>query len=69
MGLRESVHGEWAGDEDLGTGDLKSLYVEYKRRCGHVRSLGTHKSFTHLDAKLTEDLSFLEKNDDVAKQN
>ena len=50
------------------SGDLKSLYEEYKTRCGRVRSLGTHKSFTHLDAELTEDLSFLEKNDDVAKQ-
>lgn len=68
MGLRESVQGEWAGDEAFGTGELKSLYEEYKARCARVRSLGTEKSFMHLDAELTEDLSFLVKNNDVAKR-
>ena len=57
-----------AEDEDLGTGELKSPYEEYKARCACVRSLGTEKSFMHLDAELTEDLSFLVKNNDVAKR-
>ena len=31
-GLRESVHGTWAGDEDLGDGSLQILFNEYKAR-------------------------------------
>lgn len=34
-GLRESMHGTWAGDEDLGDGSLQALYVDYKARFYH----------------------------------
>ncbi|CAB3998785.1 Hypothetical predicted protein [Paramuricea clavata] len=39
MGLRESVRGEWSGDEDLGSGELKVLHEEYKSRCAFVHEL------------------------------
>ena len=40
-GLRESMRGTWAGDEDLGDGSLQALYADYKARCVFVKSVGT----------------------------
>ena len=31
-GLRESVAGKWAGDEDLGDKTLEELFAEYRKR-------------------------------------
>ena len=38
-GLRESVCGSWAGDEDLGDGCLQDLYKKYKNDCSCVKKL------------------------------
>ena len=40
-GLRESMRGIWAGDEDLGDGSLQTLYESYKARCTFVKSIGS----------------------------
>ena len=69
MGLRESVCGEWSGDEDLGSGELKVLYEEYKSRCACVRALGMQKNnFARLNSALEADLTFLVKGDESAKK-
>ena len=39
-GLRESVKGKWAGDEDLGDGVMERLEAEYDLRKEFSRSLG-----------------------------
>ena len=54
-GLRESVKGKWAGDEDLGDGVLESLQKEYEQRRAFVRSLG----LGHREGHLQEDLHLL----------
>lgn len=38
-GLRESMCGVWAGDEDLGDGMLQNLFKEYKARISRVKSM------------------------------
>ena len=38
-GLRESVAGKWAGDEDLGDKTLEELFAEYRKRCAFVKNL------------------------------
>lgn len=40
-GLRESMCGIWAGDEDLGDGSLQVLFEGYKARCVFVKSIGS----------------------------
>ena len=40
-GLRESMRGIWAGDEDLGDGSLQVLFDGYKARCTFVKSIGS----------------------------
>lgn len=39
QGLRESVRGNWAGDEDLGDGYVHDLYQQYKADCSFVEKL------------------------------
>ena len=69
MGLRESVCGEWSGDEDLGSGELKVLYEECKSRCAFVQALGVQKSnFARLNSALEADLTFLVKGDESSKK-
>lgn len=65
-GLRESVRGTWAGDEDLGDGSLQILFNEYKARCSFVRSIGTSvrlnwtfKNIDKVQSDLQHDLDFL----------
>lgn len=54
-GLRESVKGKWAGDEDLGDGELENLRKDYDQRRVFVRSLG----LGHREGHLQEDLHLL----------
>ena len=68
-GLRESMLGEWAGDEDLGSGALQLLYKEYRSRCLYVRQLGLiAQDFVQLKSELENDMVFLLEGEKVAKQ-
>ena len=65
-GLRESVSGTWAGDEDLADGSLQQLFQEYKERYKFAKGIGSSPRIRIVcdDAKkilcqLDEDLVFL----------
>lgn len=65
-GLRESMRGIWAGDEDMGDGSLQALYAEYIRRCSFVKKVGTSgrsglivRDVERLQTEMEEDLEFL----------
>ena len=66
-GLRESVRGEWSGDEDLGSGTLQLLYKEYTARCNSIRQLNVAVGFDKLKMALLEDLNFIDDNGKIAK--
>lgn len=67
-GLRESVRGEWSGDEDFGSGALQLLFQEYKARCKSVRQLNIEtKLFEKMKSELLNDLKFLDTNGKQAK--
>ena len=66
-GLRESVHGEWSGDKDLGSGTLQLLYKEYTARCNSIRQLNVAVGFDKLKMALLEDLNFIDDNGKIAK--
>ena len=72
-GLRESMRGTWAGDEDLGDGSLQALYANYKARCVFVKSVGTPersrligRDVRKLQVELESDLEFLTTGAEVA---
>lgn len=72
-GLRESMRGIWAGDEDLGDGSLQALYNEYKGRCSFVKKVGTPErsrliegDVQRLQSELEKDLEFLTRGAEVA---
>ena len=74
-GLRESMRGIWAGDEDLGDGSLQTLYESYKARCTFVKSIGSsaRSSMVSVDLQkllleLGDDLVFLTNGAGVANQ-
>ena len=67
-GLRESVRGQWSGDEDLGSGTLQLLYKEYTARCNSVQQLNITVGFEKLKRELLDDLSFLDSNGKIAKE-
>lgn len=52
-GLRESVRGIWAGDEDFGDGAVTKLYDEYRRRHSLVNSLCVGNSVTSVYSSLS----------------
>ena len=54
-GLRESVKGKWAGDEDRRDGALENLLQDYEQRRAFVRSIGVG----HRAGDLQEDLHLL----------
>ncbi|CAB3983365.1 Hypothetical predicted protein [Paramuricea clavata] len=54
-GLRESVCGMWAGDEDLGDGYLQDLYNKYKDDCSCVKKI-TPKSTSQLSVEKFQEL-------------
>jgi hypothetical protein len=54
-GLRESVCGTWAGDEDLGDGYLQDLYNKYKDDCSCVKKI-TPKSTSQLSVEKFQEL-------------
>lgn len=63
-GLRESMRGSWAGDEDLGDGSLQILFNDYKTRCAFVKGIGTSgrlivKDVEKVLSDLVNDLDFL----------
>ena len=65
-GLRESMRGIWAGDEDLGDGSLQVLFDGYKARCTFVKSIGSagrsglvQADVRRLLLELENDLEFL----------
>lgn len=65
-GLRESMRGIWAGDEDLGDGSLQVLFEGYKARCTFVKSIGAagrsglvQADVRRLLLELENDLEFL----------
>lgn len=58
QGLRESMCGVWAGDEDLGDGTIQKLYSEYRARCAAVKSLKS-TTIDSLLMRLKLDLEFL----------
>jgi hypothetical protein len=61
--------GEWAGDEDLGSGALQLLYKEYRSRCLYVRQLGLiAQDFVQLKSELENDMVFLLEGEKVAKR-
>lgn len=66
-GLRESVCGEWSGDEDFGSGTLQFMHKEYTARCNSVKQLNITVGFEKLKMALLEDLSFLDSNGKLAK--
>ena len=66
-GVRESVRGEWSGDEDLGSGILQLLYKEYTARCNSIRILNVAVGFDKLKMALLEDLNFIHDNGKIAK--
>ena len=66
-GQRESVRGEWSGDEDLGSGTLQLLYKEYTARCNSIRQLNVAVGFDKLKMALLEDLNFINDNGKIAK--
>lgn len=55
-GLRESMRGVWAGDEDFGVGALTALYQEYQNRCAIVNSLCVRSSASRLKLKGIEEI-------------
>ena len=72
-GLRESMRGIWAGDEDLGEGSLQALHADYKARCVFVKSVGTPersrliaRDMEKLRVELDSDLEFLTAGAEVA---
>jgi len=54
-GLRESVKGKWAGDEDLGDGVLEDLKKDYDQRRAFARGIG----LGHREGHLLEDLHLI----------
>ena len=62
-GLMESMKGEWSGDEDLGSDNLKNLHKEYQLRCKAIREFGKKEQITTdvriINEQLSEDLVFL----------
>ncbi len=61
-GLRESLSGIWAGDEDLGDGSLQELFKEYGERCTLVRGIGSSASDDNvkkISLQLSNDIQFL----------
>ena len=74
-GLRESMRGVWAGDEDLGDGSLQALFESYKARCTFVKSIGStgRSGLVQTDARrllseLDIDLEFLTAGAQVANE-
>ena len=72
-GLRESMRGEWSGDEDLGSGKLNEMYKEYQSRCTAVKNFGKHLTTIMNDCKtlmeqLTDDVYFLVVGISTAKE-
>lgn len=73
-GLRESVQGTWAGDEDLGDGNLQELYEKYKSDCSSVKKLisqstsqFTVEKFEELQQMLKSYLEFLTAGESKAR--
>ena len=66
-GLRESVRGEWSGDEDLGSGALQFLYKEFTARCNSIRQLNIAVGFDKLKMAMLGDLNFIDNNGKTAK--
>ena len=66
-GLRESVRGEWSGDEDLGSGTLQLLYKGYTARCNSIRQWNVAVGFDKLKMALLQDLNFIDNNGKIAK--
>ena len=70
-GLRESMVGKCAGDEDLRDKSLQSLFNEYTTRCKLVKNLTAGKSIKDdcetLTSLLSEDSQFLESGEKDAR--
>ena len=47
QGLRESVDGQWAGDEDHGDGYVQELYRHYKADCLYIRDITAPTRLQH----------------------
>ena len=73
-GIRQSMAGKWAGDEDLGDKTLQVLYAEYTRRCKFVKELkfGSKDSLKEhcetLLSSLHEDSDFLAAGEQEARK-
>ena len=74
-GLRESMRGIWAGDEDLGDGSLQFLFEGYKARCTFVKGIGSagrsglvQADVQRLLLELDNDLEFLAAGAQVANE-
>lgn len=72
-GLRESVRGVWAGDEDLGDRSLQVLFTEYKERCAFVKEIGSPRrvklileDVKKILSQIEVDLAFLKANAKLA---
>ena len=74
-GLRESMRHEWAGDSDLGDGELEALYQEYMNKRGFYSGLGIKERRQQVEADLRLvisgldlDLKMLEDGDKEANE-
>lgn len=74
-GLRESMRGIWAGDEDLGDGSLQAMYNDYKAGCALVKGIGStgrcrslNDDIENLLHDLENDLDFLVSGAEVANE-
>ena len=72
-GLRESMIGKWAGDEDLGDKALQSLFAEYTSRCKLVKALKSggksiKEDCESLYSSFNEDSKFLEHGEKEARK-
>ena len=63
------MRGEWAGDEDLGSGAVQLLHKEYRSRCQSVRQLGViAQKLVELTSDMENDLVFLVEGEKMAKK-
>ena len=74
-GLRESMRGVWAGDEDVGDGSLQAMFESYKARCMFVKGIGStgrshlvQTDVQRLLSELNNDLEFLTAGAQVANE-